>query len=137
MVPASPSGGPRPGTPQSHCISLCSWAESAVLSKSQRPHVPVGATVFRSFKLLPLFYPVVLSGCMGVVAGRGGGGPRAEKPHDGIGACPIGRIFRIIQSTALLALLGRWWPRAAKGPVPNCGSQVLLWEDSSEAHSLS
>ena len=76
MVPASPSGGPRPGTPQSHCISLCSWAESAVLSKSQRPHVPVGATVFRSFKLLPLFYPVVLSGCMGVVAGRGDPGQR-------------------------------------------------------------
>lgn len=45
-----PSWRGGPGTPQSRCISLCSWAESVVLDEGPSARVFGGITMVRCFK---------------------------------------------------------------------------------------
>lgn len=87
------------------------------------PLVLEGTTVFRSLKQLSL----ALSIC--IVEGT-----RAEKPQGTESkTIPVERTLKVIQITILLALLGKWGPRVAKGPSQCHRSQMLIWEETPEA----
>lgn len=93
MVPAPPCGRPEPTLPKvMNCVSV---QLGRVCSSGRELSAP-GACRHPCVQK-PRVSPIALPDCTGE-------GPRAEKAHEGIGACPIGRIFKVIQFTSPLAL---------------------------------
>lgn len=107
VVQASPCGRPEPTLPiVTNCISV---QLGRVCSSGQELSAP-GACKHPCFQK-PRVAPIALPLC---TEER----PRAEKAHEGTGACPIGRIFKVIQFSTPLALYGgKWRPREAEGPA--------------------
>lgn len=56
-----------------------------------------------------------------------------EGPRYRIRDYPCWKGFLGHQFTTLLALLEKWWPRAARGPAQSHRSQVLIGEEAPEA----
>lgn len=116
-------GRAGPGAPQGHCISLYSRAESKVLGEGQ------SACRHHCVRLLQVALtapPVCLEE-----------GPRAGKPRGQNQRLSHWKDFQGHSVCSLLALWGRWRPRAAKEATPSPRSQGLMAEETAEAHSQS
>lgn len=119
MVPAPPCGRPEPTLPKvMNCVSV----QLGRVCGSGRELSAPGACRHLCVQK-PRVAPISLPDCTGE-------GPRAEKAYERIGACPIGRIFEVIQFITPLAICGgKWRPREAEGPESQI-SQELMWENT-------